>query len=601
VVYLPVFRCEAGQAFDPGQPCALEPGAVIEMVCSTCAARAQGIGSTGVCFSCLKKLKLRTNLPIKHGASISFHEKWRAAENRKGAWVYGPVIPARAYLKAASTRINEIRALSIRQLAPTPEVNRVLFTQLKNWVIANRHDIFPGLDQSTCAFGPQADEQFECWNTKFPKATRNANAKAWPIVKRDCLSDKMLRKVTTIKLFLKSEKYDKAEIGVMDDSLAPRCISSWVAYVNVATFCVSRFHEYLTTVWGDWDRSNASSVKNVCFPAGMNSEQMSSWFTAMMREGVSLIGYEDDFTLFDSTQNQQTHELLLLIYSWTGLNSWPNFQKIREAQAGVCRGVTRHGIRYTDVNTMRSGSADTCLGNTIVNYLYHMFAVAYGNKVGGKLMDFKQLAAKVRMMVLGDDNVTIVDPDIDMSRVTHTINQLGLISKLSRREQPSDCVFLNQWFIHRGGGEYLAMPNFFRLFGKLGFACDEQPDPCAYQYSIAQAFERSFSGVTIASAGIQHLKKVASSRLSPQNNGHNKARSNKPTHAFNRAFGRDYRVVASDFALPTPTADRDFARKCGISGDRGTQDELVAALTSYSSIPCALGSPNLVRCVVALT
>jgi hypothetical protein len=472
---------------------------------------------------------------------------------------------------------------------------------MKEWVQNNREDIFPGLTEATCAFTSRADKQFEKWNSKFPKATRNANVKAWPLVKRDVLTQRMLRKYTTVKMFLKSEKYDKAEIGEMDSSLAPRCISAWVAFVNVATFALTLFHEYLVSVWGDYTRSGHRALRNVCFPAGMNSTEMSMWFSSVMSDSASLKGFEDDFTLFDSTQNAQTHELLQMIYGWAGLNTWPCFQVIRAAQAGVCRGVSRHGVRYTDVNTMRSGSADTCLGNTIVNYLYHMFALACSNLTPqGTLPSFSHLHSRVRMMVLGDDNVTIVDSDISTKRVSHTINQLGLISKISQRAKPSDCVFLNQWFIDRGRGVFAAMPNFFRLFGKIGFACEKQPDPAAYQYGIAQAFDAAFSGCTIPSTGIRHLMSVAGSRQSPQNDGHNKIRTGaEPSWAVKRAISWDYRVTTNVQLQPNPQADRDFLRRCGLGTPSGPA--LVRALTSYHSIPCALGDPHLVRSVVALT
>jgi len=290
VAYLPIFTCRGGEAPDPGLPTPVPDDDIQILVCSTCDGRAAGLVSKRLCFSCIKKKKILVG--TKPGTSISFHTKYRCKENRTGAWVYGPIIAARAYLMAASTRVNEIKALTTRQLAPTPKVNIALYQRLKQWVVQNREDIFPGLTNATCAFGPRSDQQFEQWNAKFPKATRGANARAWPLVKRDFLSERMLRKYTTIKLFLKAEKYDKADIGVMDTSLAPRCISSWVAFVNVATFALTLFHHYLVGIWGDYTRQKPGALKNICFPAGMNSSQMSEWFTDVMGDSASLVGYE---------------------------------------------------------------------------------------------------------------------------------------------------------------------------------------------------------------------------------------------------------------------------------------------------------------------
>lgn len=594
---LPLFRCIGAESPDPARLLPVANDNIGWLGCKYCALRLQGVVDLGCCFACAKKKRLQ--IGTKQGTSTHTTTRWRAKERRDGLFVYGPIIPTRAYCMAASTQKNELRSLAMRQLSATPKVDDAMFFKLKAWVIENRHDIFPGLDSNICAFGPDADRLFDEWNRKFPKATRNANAKAWPQVKRDGLSARMLRKVSTIKLFLKSEKYDKADIGMVDPSLAPRCISSWCAYVNVATFCLSLFHEYLCKIWGDHTRTRTGALKNVCFPAGMNGEHLSAYFSSLMEEFGAAQSFEDDFTLFDSTQNARSHELLMLIYSWAGLDTWPNFTTIRRAQAGVCKGVTRHGVKYTDCYTMRSGSADTCLGNTIVNYLYHMFAIAYLNRVGEAMPSFRTTHDNVAMLVLGDDNVTLVRNGWTVAGVPSVLNSLGLISKLTKRDRPNDCVFLNQWFIHMGGGEYRCMPNFFRLFGKIGYSCDEQPDPSAYQYEIARAFQASFSCCTVPSEAIRHLMEVAGSRSSPQNKGCNKKRTTTMSHAV-RTLTK-WKNLAVTGTLPTPTSDADFRRRCGPLLSAETQPSVLRQLTSYRSVPCALGGRALAALVVGLT
>ena len=594
---LPFFRARAGEVCDPGSTRTLLNEDIGYIHCAKCGQHLQGPRTSGVCFACAKKARLPTGL--KEGASIRKTSKWRAKEKREGIFVYGPIIPTTAYVTAATTQTNEMRALSARQLAATPIVNESLYYEFKAWLVENRRDIFPGLTRETCAFGPDADVQFREWNSKFPKGTRTANERAWPLVKRDYLSARMLRKVSTVKLFLKLEKYDKAEIGRLDPSLAPRCISSWVAYVNVATFCLSLFHEYLVRVWGDSTRQGVGALRNVCFPAGMNGEDLSHYFTNLMSEFSGADAYEDDFTLYDSTQNRYTHETLELIYDWAGLNTWPNFQTIRRAQSGTCAGVTRHGIKYTDVDTMRSGSADTCLGNTIINYLYHMFAIAHNNRQDGKLPSFSYLHQRVAMLVLGDDNVTLLKDGLIAQGIQKTLNALGLISKLQKRDSPPDCVFLNQWFIHMGQGEYRCMPNFFRMFGKIGYACEEQPDPSAYVFEVARAFRAAFSCCTIPSRAITHLMEVSGSRGSPQNKGCNKKRCIVPPRTV--ATLTRWKNLALTGTEPTPESDADFARKCGFSNTEQQRTLLLTGLTSYRSVPCSLGSRAVGSLVARLT
>jgi len=142
---------------------------------------------------------------------------------------------------------------------------------------------------------------------------------------------------------------------------------------------------------------------------------------------------------------------------------------------------------------MKSGSGDTCLANTIINYCYHLFAIAVSDAMRGApktkeamcalcakynrgekvLASPRDIINKTILMVLGDDNVTWVDASTEVDFVPSVLNALGLVSKLKPIRRPEDVMFLNNWFIEREPGEFMAIPNFFRLLGRstTGYHC----------------------------------------------------------------------------------------------------------------------------------
>jgi len=478
----------------------------------------------------------------------------------------------------------------------------LLHKQCRKWVEDNFTDLFPLFPKGLLLFGLHADDEFIAWNAHFPKAVRNANARAWEVIKRTALSDKQLAKSCTIKMFLKSEKYDKADVAYTDESLAPRCISAWQPSATVATGPpIKKFQDYLHKAWGDWRRDQPNTVRNVLFPVGLNSEQLSHWFTLVLgTEGFGgFEAWEDDFTLCDSTHTRLHHDFMLWLYDEAGLFSYPWFEKIRKGQVGPCRGVCRHGVRFVESCTLKSGMSDTCVMNSVWNYIAHMFAIAHTNRIDGVLPTATQLMSKVYMMVLGDDNVTFNDPSISMSQVNVTLNQLGFISKLKKRAVASDVVFLNNWFIEYETGKYRAVPNFLRLLGKIGYATEPQKQPMSYVYEVAQAFQAALSPISLGAAYIEHLMKVSGDRRSPQNLGSNKARTLEPSYNVKRALEWDYKIWASASMRPTQMADNDFCRKAGISP--GHLPLLCKAVRSYRSLPCAISHPWLTHAVAANT
>lgn len=582
--------------------------------CGVCGDYRQFIVGSPCCLACHKKQGLMQQL--KMGSKIEQSLKPRVKkERRDGLLVYGPVVAGFAYLKAASTRENEERSLLFRQLATTSLVKPEVFAAMTKWINSGIDDFLPGIDTMDCRYKgrTKAREDFDKWNSSFPKGVRVANERFFSRMP-EVLTDRMLKKIMSIRMFLKEEKYDKAQMGKTDPSLVARCISAWCVAVNVVTGVpFSLAHHKIKEKWGDWSRSDPLANHNVLFPIGCNSKQLAEWFSAVAREAYArgMDAYEDDFTLFDSTQSPYTHNFLMSIYKRMGLHTWPWFERVRDAQGGECRGHTRHGLKFTEQGTMKSGSGDTCLGNTIVNYATHLFSTMLSREVGegydgeAALHQIEDLCERYNegeisfptvktiqnltfFMVLGDDNVTLVEAGTCMTHVPMVMQCLGLISKLKRIPNVKDVVFLNQWFLERKPGEFVTMPNFFRLMGKIGYSVRPQKDPMAYIHEVFQAFAPAFSAVTSCSKIIDHLVAVTGSRHSPCNKGCNKHRGTTISANVKKDLNWVHRIWATNREEPTPMGDSEFRRRCGLSVDQ--EAKVVDEYCSITTLPCIIGS-----------
>jgi len=569
----------------------LEDGDIAMVTCSYCGRSFQGLVRHDVCLTCLKSKKLF--LGLKPGSSVSFSRRERAnKENYVGLSIYGPVVGARAYGIYASSRVNETRSIAGRQTAPTPPPNRRTWKSFEKWIFSQIDDIFPSLTPGCCSPGDDLDERFAQWNTGFPKGTIKANEVAWSFVRRHPLTERLLSKSLIVKMFQKREKADGCDMACATTTASPRCISAWPPRANVATgLPIKEFTDRVTRDWSDHTRSVGNP--SICYPSHMNLEQLSSWFTSVLNNTArGWIGYEDDFTLYDSSQNEMAHAFMMKLYERAGLFGYPWFEQIRKGQGGCCFGRGRHGTQYIDYCTLKSGSADTSLMNTVINCLSHYYSIACTNLVDGVPLSFKAVAAKVVMMILGDDNGMMVAPDIDMSGVTTVLCELGYMSKLKRRDKCEDIVFLSNSFIEIEPNVWRAVPNPLKLFGKWGYATDPQPDPMSWVNQVAKAFLPALSPLTIGHKACSHLIKVSGSRLT--NGGVNKNRTVRfePTFNVQRSLNWKYRLWADTEIAPTEFADRSYCRKFELDYE-SQYLPMVEQLCSYSRLPCNLSFDHI--------
>ena len=142
---------------------------------------------------------------------------------------------------------------------------------------------------------------------------------------------------------------------------------------------------------------------------------------------------EDDFTLYDTTFHKEFHFLMCDIYKWMGMP--PQVLKVRRKQI-VGYGRTVGGIRFQIQGTMKSGASDTCLANSVINLLTHVFILSQLNGIS-----MESVEKEISMIVMGDDNIFCLN-DLEYDGLRQQMGRLGLLSKVEEKDF-QDLTFLN--------------------------------------------------------------------------------------------------------------------------------------------------------------
>lgn len=544
---------------DPGPCLEGDCGAV---VCKRCGNKRPGHKPNKICLVCGKAKGM--TLPYKTGSKIDRCEPRAKKERDEGVYGVGVVVPTMVYVAVANTTANEFVAIVMRQLAMTPPPDAAWWARLRKWIEKDLRHLFPNIQQMRGIGWDSFLERFPDWNAHFPKGTRAANEAAVRTLETCHNRDFILRKVVS-KVFLKREKVDKTLYGGIDPCLAPRVISSWPALINVITgVYTSMVQDYIHYIWGDSTGKLPGTVKSIGIPLGWNTRHLGHFMTRLIAHGRRGKIFENDFTLYDSSHSSESHGFYEWLLRIMGFDvSAPYFYAVQKAQGGPCKAITRNGWRYVDNCTLKSGSSNTCLLNSIVNVVATLFSIS---ELNGNIR-LRDLLPKITMTILGDDNVTALDHDLKIDGLSREIEKAGFISKIKTPSFAEDVTFLNMWFLEVAPGVFEAFPNIWRLFGKMGWAVEYQADFFAWYVGVLKGFLAMFKRISFVTDLLNKLIRIFAHRGNVYHPGVNKDRYTMSIQDLEALFGSSaqYQIWAPTDAYedvkPTKMADESFLRR----------------------------------------
>lgn len=200
------------------------------------------------------------------------------------------------------------------------------------------------------------------------------------------------------------------------------------------------------------------------YSSGRTPEELGEWFNKASEEGFSF--YEDDFSAFDSTQGAGAHFAEVSVYKLFGpdhvVDTVLNYQK-------KTVGISKF-FRYKTKFTRKSGDQNTSVGNTIINFMVHLYAIHEYNSRGNNVV--------FKMMALGDDNLLAVkNAGSDFcSYIEQVIVRLGLRPKFKQcSKAPTYCSSVFLPVVDGNRPTYVLVPELLRRLSKIGFTVKTLP------------------------------------------------------------------------------------------------------------------------------
>jgi hypothetical protein len=461
-------------------------GGVQVLPCEVCRARTSHVVPDYVCTDCSRKsshLKIKYIDPL--ATLVDCRTRRRAQKYRKVlAQLIGCFCPPYVIHTTEDNYIAEAIALSGRALTPQPFFVIGEFMRFDDFIMANLKYYDPHAIVTPLPFSE--------FNNRgnFPKATRLANEKADIVRHENYPSKRMLKKAGKMKAFLKHEKNLKLDFFALVADFKNRVIQAFSPLFSVVTgeamVALQRhYHDCLSSCW--------------LFAAGMNIDEFSDWLTAYSK-GM-LYFFMDDFTLYDTTFHWLMHVLVIKLYDRHGLyqNRWASAARWAQANG---EGYSRHGWKYSVNGTMKSGAADTCLSNSLMNFLSHLYAIY---RVSGRTV--YQLMLSVIMAFMGDDNIILTQFPLPRGEVEIVLRNLGLKPKLIQVKTLDELIFLNMR-PYPVAGVIACAPRIGRILMRLGTASEQQIDPMGYCYEVHRAFFKTLHHVPVARALITRVMQL---------------------------------------------------------------------------------------------
>jgi len=394
---------------------------------------------TGICL-CIKCWKKSTEIVRREGNSVVVDErtrfsylqqlaKWKQID---GMYHLGGSL-ASYPMRSGKELDNELEAVYRRLTNPLPPVDQVEFNAFLRFVRKSLPVLLEKFNQFDLV-------DFEEWNQHFEPGRRRINETTWKTMNMG--KDMLPLDAKEITRILKQKPFLKMDKDIKGDGLTAEKAGRFImAQSNEVAIILGMVVQSISKPFEQLWKRDASKI---IFACGLDTSELSETFYEAKMMNANYL--DDDFSQYDSTQHSQFHRLLVEIYTYImdnycstqdKPNLLANFWKVRTQIGETTVGRTRLGLMFKLVGTMKSGQADTCLGNTIINVLTHLYAFV---KATG--LSVEEVSGKMLMHVLGDDNSMAVPKEWDITGVENTLIKLGLLPKLEEK-QFKEIKFLN--------------------------------------------------------------------------------------------------------------------------------------------------------------
>jgi len=549
---------------------------------------------TGLCFFCSRDdpshgLGQRSLLGIADKTYVELKDpKFERNQTTKGPRLPGYVLPEFPMVVTRPTIGAEQKALENRQNCTVPQVDKKLFHEFEEFCSFDHldgHPLFPEPIIKCATFRDAHNHKtgknwtFEDWNRHFPPARRKQHASARERYEHfEGLSKREADKWCRVAMFPKTEKLDQC-----GNDYAPRVISGFDPRVSAFVGPeMTVIQEYFHRNW------NGISVP-ILLAAGATTADISSMYNRIVDSmGVC---FETDMSNFDSTVADPFIKLWMkLIRNW-GFEDSHMFWSLKAAQSRPLFGFGICGSRFLTKVDVKSGMSDTCIVNSVMNAMVHLFCVAKTGKlyVNGKL-SLRLALDTVSMAVMGDDNMGSTTVK-DAIQIAYYMKKLGWIPKFKIVDDPRDLTFLNMIPYPIEGGILFA-PKLGRLVQRLPFAVQDQGDWRAYNCAMGKGFLQSCAHVPVLRAYVARL-----ARCGQRVDGKNHDRGLELDEAFRRRhFGYVQNVVKH--VEPKSACVETFEFMCRRYGC--TKDEISAKeieIANWPDPPCLVQDSFLARAV----
>jgi len=345
---------------------------------------------------------------------------------------------------------NEEMALQHRVLKKGPDVDDLTMQHFVGWVKSNLRKILPVVKIDSHSYSTYIRRSNARPSVKRILKRTKVEMDKRAVDENGGLNHEQVRSATKRSAFVKNENLLKKNNGVGPDG-APRMIQGAdPVFINLVGPWMMAFQDYVMKVWNkdNW----------LCFSSGLSGEQIGKW-----GNGIFASILENDISRWDSSVCRQ----LLLLEHWI-FDQFGCPEMVSELIRNnvSTRGLTHGGIKYWASAGRKSGDPYTSVGNSILNVLIHLYILTDRGTI-----PLRNVRYTSKMIVQGDDNVTMHNRNMDFSLWRQVFEELGFKAVTIARKSLDETEFCSSRFMPTVNG-YILVPKFGRVLAKLGSFCN---------------------------------------------------------------------------------------------------------------------------------